>query len=86
MIVDDIISITPHVRARDDAQSLGGFTAALVASRVTVERIVFVNATIPLPGETAGDYWGHTRGQDAREAAARRHGYVRHGPAHLSPR
>lgn len=57
------------------AQSLGGFTAALVAARVPVQRIVFVNAMIPAPGETAGDYWGNTRSQEAREEAARRHGY-----------
>jgi pimeloyl-ACP methyl ester carboxylesterase len=67
------------VRGRDGlvlvAQSLGGFTAALVAARVPVERIVFVNAMIPLPGETAGAYWGNTRSQEAREEAARRHGY-----------
>ena len=57
------------------AQSLGGFTAALVAGRIAVERIVFVNAMIPLPGETAGAYWGNTRSTEAREAAARRQGY-----------
>src|SRR5215475_15997777 len=43
------------------AQSLGGFTAAEVAGRIAVERIVFVNAMIPLSGETAGAYWGNTR-------------------------
>lgn len=57
------------------AQSLGGFTAALVAPRVAVERIVFVNAMIPLPGETAGAYWENTRSEEARTDAARRHGY-----------
>jgi pimeloyl-ACP methyl ester carboxylesterase len=57
------------------AQSLGGFTAALVAARVPVERIVFVNAMIPAPGETAGAYWDNTRSREAREEAARRHGY-----------
>src|SRR5262245_39410151 len=57
------------------AQSLGGFTAALVTGRVAVERIVFVNAMIPVPGETAGAYWGNTRSTEASEAAARRHGY-----------
>jgi hypothetical protein len=33
------------------AQSLGGFTAALVGGRMAVERIVFVNAMIPVPGQ-----------------------------------
>ncbi|MEQ1786815.1 MAG: alpha/beta hydrolase [Acidimicrobiales bacterium] len=41
------------------AQSLGGFTAPLVADRVRVDLIVLVTAMIPLPGETGGDWWGH---------------------------
>ena len=49
---------------RDDlvlvAQSLGGFTAPLVADRVPVELIVLVTAMIPAPGETGGDWWGNT--------------------------
>src|SRR3954453_20601279 len=57
------------------AQSLGGFTAALVAARAAVERIVFVNAMIPLPGESPGAYWGNTRASEARAAAATRAGY-----------
>jgi pimeloyl-ACP methyl ester carboxylesterase len=57
------------------AQSLGGFTASVVASRVALERIVLLNAMIPIPGETPGAYWGNTRSTEAREAAARRNGY-----------
>jgi pimeloyl-ACP methyl ester carboxylesterase len=60
------------------AQSLGGFTAAVVAARApkgVVERIVFVNAMIPVPGETAGDFWGDTGSEKARRAAAKRGGY-----------
>jgi pimeloyl-ACP methyl ester carboxylesterase len=34
------------------AQSLGGFTAPLVAAKVPVAALVFVNAMIPRPGET----------------------------------
>src|SRR5437764_8860329 len=40
------------------AQSLGGFTAALVADQV--QALVFVNAMIPNPGETAGAWWANT--------------------------
>jgi pimeloyl-ACP methyl ester carboxylesterase len=72
IVVDAIGSRTDVVLV---AQSLGGFTAAIVASRVAVERIVFVNAMIPVPGETAGAYWGNTRSKEAREAAARHNGY-----------
>ena len=59
------------------AQSMGGFTAALVCARrpQAIERLVFVNAMIPLPGETAGSWWGHVGAVEAREAAARRGGY-----------
>jgi pimeloyl-ACP methyl ester carboxylesterase len=54
------------------AQSLGGFTAPLVCTRAAVRMLVFVNAMIPLPGETAGAWWGTT---DSAQAAARRGGY-----------
>jgi len=36
---------------------------------------VLVNAMIPAPGETAGDWGGNTGSTDARRAAARRGGY-----------
>jgi 1-deoxy-D-xylulose-5-phosphate reductoisomerase len=51
------------------AQSLAGFTAPLVARRVPVAMIVLLNAMIPLPGETPGDWWDNTGSQDARRAA-----------------
>lgn len=58
------------------AQSLGGFTAPLACARVTVQRLVFVNAMIPLPGETPGAWWKNTGSGEARVQAARRHGYA----------
>jgi pimeloyl-ACP methyl ester carboxylesterase len=57
------------------AQSLGGFTAPLVCARVSVDRLVFVNAMIPLPGETAGAWWENTGAVRARVAAANKNGY-----------
>jgi hypothetical protein len=57
------------------AQSLGGFTAAPVCAKARVRMLVFVNAMIPLPGETAGEWWGDTGWEEARVAAARRGGY-----------
>jgi pimeloyl-ACP methyl ester carboxylesterase len=57
------------------AASLGGFTAAPVAAKVPVGELVFVNAMIPVPGETAGDWWGNTGSLEAREAAAEQGGY-----------
>jgi pimeloyl-ACP methyl ester carboxylesterase len=57
------------------AQSLGGFTAAMAAGRLPLEELVFVNAMIPVPGETPGQWWGATGAVEAREAAARLGGY-----------
>jgi pimeloyl-ACP methyl ester carboxylesterase len=57
------------------AQSLGGFTAPLVCERVPVRMLVFVNAMIPLPGETVGAWWGNTGSAAAMTAAARKGGY-----------
>jgi hypothetical protein len=64
---------------RDDvvlvAQSLGGFTAPLVAAKVPLRSLVFVNAMIPVPGETPGAWWDDTGWLAARTAAAERGGY-----------
>jgi Alpha/beta hydrolase family len=38
-------------------QSLGGFTAPIVADRVGAAGLVFVAAMIPGPGERAGEWW-----------------------------
>ena len=57
------------------AGSLGGFTAPLVCAKVRVRELVLVNAMIPAPGETAGEWWTHTGAVDAREEAARVGGY-----------
>jgi len=58
------------------AQSLAGFTAPLVCMRAPVRMVVFVNAMIPEPGETAGEWWGATGAVEARERAATRRGYA----------
>lgn len=54
-------------------QSMGAFTATLLPSVLPVSLLVLVNAMIPVPGETGGDWWGNTgqaeaqRVNDARE-------------------
>jgi hypothetical protein len=67
------------IGGRDDlvlvAQSLGAFTAPLVAAKVPVRSLVFVNAMIPAPGETPGAWWDNTGWLEARTAAAERGGY-----------
>jgi pimeloyl-ACP methyl ester carboxylesterase len=57
------------------AQSMGAFTALPACARLPVRRLVLNNAMIPLPGETAGDWWEHTGSAAARVAAARDGGY-----------
>jgi pimeloyl-ACP methyl ester carboxylesterase len=50
------------------AQSMGGFTAPIVATRRPVELIVLVAAMTPRPGESGGEWWENT-GQAAAQAA-----------------
>jgi pimeloyl-ACP methyl ester carboxylesterase len=56
---------------RDDvivvAQSLGGFTGALLAARVPAKLLVFVSAMTPKVGETPGAWWEATGWQQARQ-------------------
>jgi hypothetical protein len=71
--------VTGAIGNRDDvvlvAQSLGGFTAPLAAARPGVRALVFVNAMIPVPGETPGAWWGNTGWEQARIDAALTGGY-----------
>ena len=57
------------------AQSMGGFTAPLVAASRRPRAIVLVNAMIPVPGETAGAWWDNTGQEAARVEAAERGGW-----------
>lgn len=57
------------------AQSLGGFTAPLVCERVRARMLVLVNAMIPIPGETPGEWGKNTGAATARAEAAHRGGY-----------
>lgn len=59
-------------RAQDDVvivgQSLGGFSASWAADVVGPRELVLVNAMIPVPGETAGQWWAATGSGAARAA------------------
>jgi pimeloyl-ACP methyl ester carboxylesterase len=57
------------------AQSMGAFTVPLVFERVPPGALVFVNAMIPRPGETPGQWWDNVGSEQARTSAARRDGY-----------
>jgi pimeloyl-ACP methyl ester carboxylesterase len=49
------------------AQSLAGFSAPLVCERLRVDLLVLLNAMIPRPGETGGDWWSNTGQQEAMQ-------------------
>jgi pimeloyl-ACP methyl ester carboxylesterase len=50
------------------AQSMGAFSAPLTCDRLGVAELALVNAMIPAPGETAGEWWGNTGQAEAMRA------------------
>jgi pimeloyl-ACP methyl ester carboxylesterase len=56
------------------AQSLAGFTAPLVCKQVPVALLLLVNAMIPKPGETPGEWWTNTRHDAAKREQNLREG------------
>jgi uncharacterized protein (TIGR03086 family) len=57
------------------AQSMGGFTAPMLGKRAAVARIVLVNAMIPVPGETPGQWFEVTGADAARRARSEAEGW-----------
>ncbi|MEE3852859.1 alpha/beta fold hydrolase [Gordonia sp. LSe1-13] len=55
-------------------QSLGGFTVPLVAEQIDSDRIVLVNAMLPLPHETPGHWFENSGAGEARAEMAVRDG------------
>lgn len=58
-------------------QSLGAFTAPIVATRVPTELIVLVNPMVPTAGESGGQWWENTGQRAARIAYFQRIGLSR---------
>ncbi len=56
------------------AQSMGGFTGPLVCTHRPAEMLVMVNAMIPLPDETPGEWWDATGQAEARRRFAAEQG------------
>ncbi|WP_246393677.1 alpha/beta fold hydrolase [Pseudonocardia pini] len=50
-------------------QSMGAYTAALVAAKIPVRHLLLVNPMIPKVGETAGEWWGAVGQEEARREA-----------------
>jgi hypothetical protein len=72
-------AIVDAVGSRSDAvvaaQSMGGFSAPMACALVPVRQLILINAMIPVPGETPGQWWGNTGSEAARVAAAEAGGY-----------
>jgi len=66
------------------AQSLAGFTLPLVCKKVRVAMLVLINAMIPKPGETPGEWWGNTGHGEAKRQRNVRDG--RRADASFDPR
>ncbi|MGK5173491.1 alpha/beta fold hydrolase [Geodermatophilus sp. CPCC 205761] len=56
-------------------QSMGALTAPLVCRATRVDLLVLLNAMVPRPGESGGEWWTATGQARAREEAAREHGW-----------
>jgi pimeloyl-ACP methyl ester carboxylesterase len=56
------------------AQSMAGFTAPVVCEEMKVGMLVLVNAMIPKPGETPGEWWTNTGHDAAKREQNRRDG------------
>lgn len=54
---------------------MGGFSAVMACDRAPVGRLILVNAMVPAPGETPGDWWTATGAVSARIAGAEAGGY-----------
>jgi pimeloyl-ACP methyl ester carboxylesterase len=69
---DAVVALLGPARAADPvvlvAQSMGAYAAALAAEPVHAARIVLVDAMVPAPGESAGDWWEATGQPAARRA------------------
>jgi pimeloyl-ACP methyl ester carboxylesterase len=61
---DHADAILAAAGASDDvtlvAQSMGAFAAPLTSDQLPVSELVLLNAMIPAPGETAGEWWSNT--------------------------
>jgi pimeloyl-ACP methyl ester carboxylesterase len=56
------------------AQSMAAFSAPLTCARLPVAELVLLNAMIPAPGETAGEWWTNTGQAEAMRANDLREG------------
>jgi len=79
-LVEYVSTVVEAIGDRTDlvvvGHSLGGFTAPLVADRVSANALVLVDGMIPAPGEPPDDWWENTGYQAASDAHAQQEGYA----------
>lgn len=56
------------------AQSMGAYAASIACGRLQAARIVLVNAMVPAPGESPGEWWANTGQAQAMQANDERAG------------
>lgn len=57
-------------------QSLGAFTATIVAARAGAAKLILLAPMIPAPGESAGEWWENTGHDEAIAGLIERHGQM----------
>lgn len=77
-VLDYADSVVRAVGDRDNVtvvgHSFGGFTAPIVAERLSADVLILLAAMIPIPGETPADWWGNTSYSSAVEKQAAQDG------------
>ncbi|MGX7681829.1 alpha/beta fold hydrolase [Jatrophihabitans sp. DSM 45814] len=68
IVVQAVSTVDDHTELIMVGQSLGAFTASLACDQLPVSTLVLLNAMIPAPGETPGDWWTNTGQAEARRA------------------
>jgi pimeloyl-ACP methyl ester carboxylesterase len=63
-------AIGPRTGLHLVAQSMGAYTATIVAAKVPVDQLVLVAPMVPAPHETPGEWWAATGQADASRAYA----------------
>jgi pimeloyl-ACP methyl ester carboxylesterase len=71
----DAVGPTPGHPLVVVGQSMGGLTAPIVCTRIPVDLLVLLNAMVPRPGESGGEWWSVTGRAPPRAAAAGQAGW-----------
>jgi pimeloyl-ACP methyl ester carboxylesterase len=77
-LADYVDAVLKAAAGRDNpvvvGQSMGGLSAPIVAASLPATQLVLLNAMIPMPGETGGDWWANTGQAEAKRELDLREG------------